>query len=140
MTDNLIIAIDGPVGSGKSTVARNLAKQAGFAYLDTGAMYRAIGWKAYTSKINLTNEDLDRLCSETQLDMELENGHLKVSVDGKDVSSEIRTPEISRMASVVSAFASVRIHLVRMQREIGQSWAKRYGGVVVEGRDIGTVV
>ncbi len=135
-----IIAIDGPVGSGKSTVARKLAKKAGFAYLDTGAMYRAIGWKAYITKINLTNEELDRLCAGTQLDMDLENEHLKVMIDGKDVSAEIRTPEMSRMASVVSAVASVRIHLVRMQREVGQSWAKRYGGVVIEGRDIGTVV
>ncbi|MBI5193381.1 MAG: (d)CMP kinase [Nitrospirae bacterium] len=149
-----IIAIDGPVGSGKSTIARLVAKTAGFAYLDTGAMYRAIGWKVYSRNpppLNplprgegkpwaFSDESFDKICATIQLDMELVDGHLRVIVDGKDISEEIRTPEISRMASAVSVFASVRKYLVRMQREIGLSWAKKYGGVVVEGRDIGTVV
>lgn len=135
-----IIAIDGPVGSGKSTVARLLAGKIGYAYLDTGAMYRAIGWKAYTTGVSLNEEDLERLCADTRLDMELTGGKQRVVVDGKDVTAEIRTPEISRMSSVVSGFASVRNHLVRLQRDIGLNWAGQYGGVVVEGRDIGSVV
>ncbi len=135
-----IIAIDGPVGSGKSTAARLLANRVGYAYLDTGAMYRAIGWKAYTTGVALDEGDLERLCANTRLEMELSAGKQRIVIDGKDVTAEIRTPEISRMASLVSRFASVRSYLVRLQRTTGLTWAGQYGGVVVEGRDIGTVV
>ncbi len=135
-----IIAIDGPVGSGKSTVARLLARRSGYACLDTGAMYRAMGWKAYTTGAPLNEEDLERLCVNTKLEIELTNDKQRIVIDGKDITAEIRTPEISKMASVVSRFASVRVYLVRLQRDIGLDWAGRYGGVIVEGRDIGTVV
>lgn len=136
----LIIAIDGPVGSGKSTAARLLAKRAGYAYLDTGAMYRAIGWKAYTSGVSLDDEALGKLCADTSLEIELTDDRQKVFVDGKEITAEIRTPEVGRMASIVSRFPPVRHHLVRLQRDIGLKWAGQYGGVVMEGRDIGTVV
>lgn len=136
----MIITIDGPVGSGKSTVARLIAKRFGFAYLDTGAMYRAIGWKAYVTKSDLSEEGMKRLCDDTALHLELTGDHQKIFIDGKDVTAEIRTPEISRMASVVSVFVSVRRYLVKMQREIGLEWAEKYGGIVAEGRDMGTVV
>lgn len=135
-----IIAIDGPVGSGKSTIARLLAKRLGYACLDTGAMYRAIGWKAYTTGVDLNEADLERLCANTELDIELINGQQRVVVDGKDVTAEIRTPEISRMSSAVSRFISVRKYLVRLQRETGLEWAGQYRGIIAEGRDMGTVV
>lgn len=136
----VIIAIDGPVGSGKSTAAKLLAKRAGYAYLDTGAMYRAIGWKVHTSGVPLDDEALEKLCANTSLEIELADDRQKVFVDGKEITAEIRTPAVSRMASIVSRFAPVRHHLVRLQRDIGLKWAGQYGGVVMEGRDIGTVV
>lgn len=136
----MIIAIDGPVGSGKSTVARLLAKRFGYACLDTGAMYRAIGWKAYKTGVDLNEEDLERLCTGTDIEIGIDDSRQRVIVDGKNVTAEIRTPEVSRMASLVSGFAPVRNHLVRLQRDIGLKWMKKYGGVVVEGRDIGAVV
>ena len=135
-----LIAIDGPVGAGKSTIAKLLAGRLGYAYLDTGAMYRAIGWKVYTTDASLSEDSLEKLCDTTRLDIELTDSQQRVIVDGKDITDEIRTPEISRMSSVVSAYASVRRYLVKLQRDTGISWAKRYGGVIAEGRDMGTVV
>ena len=135
-----IITIDGPVGSGKSTVAKLIAERLGYAYLDTGAMYRAIGWKAYTTGIDLSEAALERLCASTNLGIELINGQQRIVIDGKDVTADIRTPEISRMSSVVSRFVSVRKYLVRLQREIGLEWAGQYGGIIAEGRDMATVV
>ena len=135
-----IIAIDGPVGAGKSTVARALARRLGYAYLDTGAMYRAIGWKAYVAGIESNDENLEILCTNTRLEIRLTSDLQKIIVDGKDISEEIRTPEMSRMASVVSAHGPVRRYLSGLQRQTGMNWAKQYGGVVVEGRDMGTVV
>lgn len=137
---SIIITIDGPVGSGKSTAAKLLARRKGYACLDTGAMYRAIGWKAHITKIDLNEENLESLCANTRLELKLSDGEQRVFIDEKDIAGEIRTPDVSAMASAVSRFASVRRHLVRIQREIGLKWAEDYGGVVVEGRDIGTVV
>jgi cytidylate kinase len=139
----VIIAVDGPVGAGKSTAARLLAKRMGYAYLDTGATYRAIGWKAHaegTGLNELNEESLARLCAHTRIEIELTHDRQRIVVDGKDVTAEIRTPAMSRMASAVAGFAPVRSHLVRMQRQTGLNLEGRYGGVVVEGRDIGTVV
>lgn len=139
----MIIAVDGPVGAGKSTAARFLAKRMGYAYLDTGATYRAIGWKAHaegTGLNELNEEDLARLCTHTRVEIVLAHDSQRIVVDGKDVTAEIRTPAMSRMASAVAGFASVRSHLVRMQRQMGINLEGQYGGVVVEGRDIGTVV
>ncbi len=139
----MIIAVDGPVGAGKSTAARFLAKKMDYAYLDTGATYRAIGWKAHaegTGLNELNEENLARLCTHTRIEIELAHDSQRIVVDGKDVTAEIRTPEMSRMASAVAGFVSVRSYLVRMQRQTGLNLEGQYGGVVVEGRDIGTVV
>ena len=135
-----IITIDGPVGAGKSTVARALAKRLGYAYLDTGAMYRAIGWKVNAAGIECNDGNMEKLCENTKIEVSLSEGLQLVSVDGKDITTEIRTPEMSRMSSIVSAYGPVRRYLVKLQRETGLIWARQYGGVVVEGRDMGTVV
>ncbi len=136
----MIIAVDGPGGAGKSTATRLLAKRMGYAYLDTGATYRAIGWKAHAEGTGLHEEALAGLCARTTVEIELTHDSQKIIVDRKDVTAEIRTPEMSRMASAVAGFASVRSHLVRMQRQTGIKLEGQYGGVVVEGRDIGTAV
>src|SRR3972149_10849262 len=136
----VIIAVDGPVGAGKSTAARFLAKRMGYAYLDTGATYRAIGWKAHaegTGLNELNEESLARLCVHTRVEIELTHDSQRIVVDGKDVTAEIRTPEMSRMASAVAGFASVRSHLVRMQRQTGLNLEGRYGGVVGGGGGVG---
>lgn len=135
-----IITIDGPVGAGKSTVAKMLAKKLGYAFLDTGAMYRAIGWKAYVNGIEPNDANLETLCTHTRLEVKLVSNIQRIIVDGEDISEELRTPEMSRMASVVSAYGPVRRYLVKIQRDTGLIWAGQYGGVVVEGRDMGTVV
>src|SRR3972149_1991104 len=124
-----IIAIDGPVGAGKSTVARALAKRLCYAYLDTGAMYRAIGWKAHVAGIECNDGSMEKLCANTALEVNLSEGHQKIFVDGKDITAEIRTPEMSRMSSIVSAYGPVRRYLVTLQRETGLLWATQYGGV-----------
>lgn len=135
----MIIAIDGPSGVGKSTVAKAVAKKLGFACLDTGAMYRAIAWAALQEGVGL---DDDEALGELARSKEISFGHEKgdplpriVYVDGVDVSTAIRTQEIDKAVSPVSAAPSVRKALVSQQQRIG-----REGDYVVEGRDIGTVV
>ncbi len=132
----LIIAIDGPAGAGKSTVAKRLAMELGYTYMDTGAMYRAFAWKVKKEETDLGNEkELKKALEETRMELMEQNSHLRVLIDGVDVTVQIRTPEISQMASKVSALKMVREKMVEFQRVIGSQ-----GGVVVEGRDIGTVV
>jgi cytidylate kinase len=132
----IVIAIDGPSGAGKSTVARLLAERLGYVYIDTGAMYRAIGWKASRERIDPADQvRLSDLCSRTEVTIKKDNSNPRVYVDGADVSGEIRTPEMGMMASAVSKSAPVRARLLVLQRELG-----RNGGVVMDGRDIGTVV
>ncbi len=132
----LVIAIDGPSGAGKSTTARLLAERLGYIYIDTGAMYRAIGWKAKQEGIDPKNEEsLAGLCGRTEVTIKKDNNDPRFYVDGRDVSSEIRTPEMGMMASAVSKSPSVRARLLTLQRDLGRS-----GGVVLDGRDIGTVV
>jgi cytidylate kinase len=132
----LIIAIDGPSAAGKSTLAKRLAKELGFTYLDTGAMYRALALKVLRAGIDIGNERLlKELIGRTKIDL-LENaGNLHVLLDGEDVSEWIRTPEVSQMASKASALRTVRQWMLILQRTLGQR-----GDVVAEGRDIGTVV
>ena len=131
-----IIAIDGPAGAGKSTVAKRLAMELGYTYMDTGAMYRAFAWKVKKEETDLGNEkELKKALEETRIELMEQNSHLRVLIDGVDVTVQIRTPEISQMASKVSALKMVREKMVEFQRVIGSQ-----GGVVVEGRDIGTVV
>jgi cytidylate kinase len=132
----LVIALDGPSGAGKSTLARLLAQKLGYIYIDTGAMYRAIGWKAKQEGIDPSDEQkLAELCLRTEVLIMNDNGDPRVSVDGRDVSGEIRTPEMGMMASAVSKSPAVRARLLTLQRELGSN-----GGVVMDGRDIGTVV
>jgi CMP/dCMP kinase len=135
-TRRLIVAIDGPAGAGKSTTAKALARRLGYLYIDSGAMYRAIAWKAVAQGISLDNpEEIGRLASVSRIDLVDEEGQFKTLIDGEDVSREIRDPQVTRAASVVAAIPAVRRALVARQREIGVD-----GGVVMEGRDIGTQV
>src|SRR5579872_204446 len=132
----LIVAIDGPVGSGKSTVARRVAELLGYAYLDSGAMYRAVAWKALRENTPLDSEEkLAALAGATRIDLVSTDGSYRVVVDGTDVSEPIRTAAVAQAASKVAVVAGVRTVLVSEQRR-----AAERGGVVMEGRDIGTAV
>jgi CMP/dCMP kinase len=128
-----VIAIDGPAGSGKSTVARRLAERLELDYLDTGAMYRAVTFAALRRGIDPADaEPVAQLAASVELDV----GADRVEVDGVDATIEIRGPEVSRAVSLVAANPGVRTEMVRRQRE----WAVERGGGVIEGRDIGSVV
>ncbi len=127
-----LIAIDGPAGAGKSTVSRAVAERLGLDRLDTGAMYRAVAWEALARGI--APDDADAL-AELATGATIEVGAV-VRINGEDVTSQIRTPEVSRAVSVVAANPAVRRALVKRQR----AWAARRRGGVVEGRDIGSVV
>ena len=132
----MIIAIDGPSGAGKSTLAKRLAKELGFVYLDTGAIYRALAFKVLRQGVDLADDTrLADLIGSTEIDLQERDGRLEVLLDGMDVAPEIRTPEVSQMASKVSALKIVRERLLDLQRDMA-----RRGSVVAEGRDIGTVV
>ena len=136
MKNKLIIAIDGPVGSGKSTVARRVAEMLGYIHLDSGAMYRAVAWKALCEHIPLDSPDrLAALASSLRIDLAPRNGMQQVILDGEDITDWIRTPEVSHAASMVAVVPGVRHPLVSEQRRAGAQ-----GGVVIEGRDIGSVV
>jgi cytidylate kinase len=128
----LIIAIDGPSGAGKGTISRSLSQTLGYRHIDTGAMYRAVGWKANYDHIALDDEaQVSALAQRAEL--VVEDG--VVQIDGHDVTRAIRTPEIDKAATAVARLPAVRAVLVARQRALGEA-----GGVVMEGRDIGTVV
>jgi cytidylate kinase len=136
----LIIAIDGPAGAGKSTVARRLAARLGIPYLDTGAMYRAVGLAAMRAGIEGPVDDtaaqtVARIAETHTIELDQDGHGTRVLLDGEDVSAEIRSPECALMASAVSAVSAVRRALVFAQRKAG-----RKRGCVMEGRDIGSVV
>jgi CMP/dCMP kinase len=136
MNRKMIITIDGPGGAGKSTVSKVLAKKLGYIYLDTGALYRALAYKALKNKIPLNDVfALNSLCSNTSVVLKNIAGQMKVYLDGEDVGDKIRTEEIGLTASKISAFAVVRQSLLQLQREAGA-----HGGIVAEGRDMGSVV
>lgn len=132
----LIIAIDGPSAAGKTSAARTLAKRLGYLYLDSGALYRAIAWKVSQSGLDpKENQRLVELLSKTEIRVKAQGDDFRVWVDDLDVTSQLRAPAISRLASAVSSIPAVRQKLLEVQRQLGGK-----GGVVVEGRDIGTVV
>ena len=144
MNNNIInVAIDGPAGAGKSTVARGAAKQLGYIYVDTGALYRAIGVNALRNGVDTkdkaagggANAGVAASLDGVKVNLVFENGEQKVMLNGEDVSVEIRTPEASMAASDVSAVPEVRAFLFNLQRDI----AKR-NSCIMDGRDIGTVV
>ncbi|MBQ9354062.1 MAG: (d)CMP kinase [Clostridia bacterium] len=130
------IALDGPAGAGKSTVAKGVAKDLGFIYVDTGALYRTVGLhfirKGITTELNC---DIESELKEIVVDIKFVNNEQRVFLNGEDVSEQIRTPEASMMASAVSAKPPVRAFLLDMQRKLA-----RENNVIMDGRDIGTVV
>lgn len=130
-----VVTIDGPAGAGKSTVSRRIAERLGFTYLDTGALYRTVALAAVEDpEVGITDADrLGRLVR--GLDIRFGDGGTRVLLGGRDVTAEIRSPEISQAASKVSAIPAVREGLLEVQRRLGAD-----GGVVVEGRDVGSVV
>ena len=132
----IIVAIDGPAGAGKSTIARHLARHFGLLNLETGAMYRAFALKALRSAVPLDDaKALEELTRETEIRLEPGEEENLVLLDGEDVSGLIRNPTVTEAASRVSIFPAVRAWMVRLQQQLGAR-----GGVVMEGRDIGTVV
>jgi CMP/dCMP kinase len=133
VSEVIVIAIDGPAGSGKSTVARTLARRLDVDYLDTGSMYRAVAFAALRRGIDPAEEEPVGQIAET---FELEMADGDVTVDGVDASIEIRGPEVTRAVSIVAANPRVRDAMRQRQRV----WALEHGGGVIEGRDIGTVV
>ncbi|HTP80312.1 MAG TPA: (d)CMP kinase [Bacteroidota bacterium] len=132
----IVIAIDGPAASGKSTTAKLVARELGYLHVDTGAMYRAIALKVVEEKIPLDSEATIRSIAESaSIRLESEDGKQNVFLNGRNVTREIRSPAVTKAVSRVSSYQSVRDVLVREQRAVASG-----GGVVLEGRDIGTVV
>jgi cytidylate kinase len=129
---SLIIAIDGPSGAGKGTVARAVAARLGYRHIDTGAMYRALAWKATHDGVDLVDEAATAALGE-RATFDVEGG--RIGIDGYDVAAAIRTPEMDKASAMLARHAAVRRVLVARQRTYGEG-----GGVVMEGRDIGTVV
>lgn len=136
MKKELVITIDGPSGAGKTTVSKTLAARIGYRYIDTGALYRGIALETQERGIAADDEKaIEAACRTIDLRFRLENGELRLFSGERDISDEIRTPEISMRASAVSALAPVRAFLTVLQRRLGEERA-----VVFEGRDMGTVV
>ncbi len=134
--NKLVIAIDGPSGSGKSTVGKAIAQRLGYLYIDSGAVYRAVGRKAVDTNIALEDRAaVARLAREASIKLEGEPDHLRVLLDGRDVSHQIRLPDASHASSVVATIPDVREAVVDKLREMASA-----GGVVMDGRDIGTKV
>ena len=132
----IIIAVDGPSGAGKSTLSRALSKRLGYLEIDTGAMYRAMAWLARESGLDLADEQAVReFARNAKVELRQENGSTRVMANGRDVTGEIRSPEISMLTSRISSLRPVREAMLTLQRRIGEK-----GGVILDGRDIGTVV
>lgn len=130
--NKIVIAIDGPAGAGKSTISKIVASRLGIEYIDTGAMYRAVTLKAFRNSVGFSDKDaLDRMLEKTTIEFR----NRRIILDGEDVSEEIRLPHISQNVSEVSAVPEVRLRLIELQRKMASC-----GGVIMDGRDIGTNV
>jgi cytidylate kinase len=131
-----VITIDGPAGAGKTSIAKIVSRKLGYNYIDTGAMYRAISWKAFKEKIDLkAKKELIKMVRNTKIELKNRAGTVRVYLDGKDVTNKIRGKRLAEGASILATVPEVREQLMKIQRRMGSS-----GGIVVEGRDIGTVV
>lgn len=135
MSEKIIIAIDGPAGSGKSTTAKLLAQRLGYNYIDTGAMYRAVTFLALKNNITDKPSEVVALLKKTDISLKFDNGITRVYVNNEEITNEIRTYEVNSSVSEISKIPAVRSLLVEKQKEMGKN-----GAVVMEGRDIGTVV
>ncbi|MCK6612622.1 MAG: (d)CMP kinase [Ignavibacteriales bacterium] len=135
MPKKLIIAIDGPAGSGKSTTAREVASRIGYVYIDTGAMYRAVTFMALRENIIGSHAQVSLLLKSSEISIEASGGENKIFWNGEDITSRLRSLDVNENVSEISSIPDVREELIHKQRSIG-----RNGGVVMEGRDIGTVV
>jgi len=132
---NLVVAIDGPAGAGKSTVAQIAAKELGYTYIDTGAMYRAVAWKVLQQGKEITDERIIDTVKDIVVVLRYEDGKTTVQVDDCDVTAAIRTPEVTQIVSQVAKLAPVREKMVELQRQMASQ-----GAVVMDGRDIATNV
>lgn len=135
MLKKIIIAIDGPAGSGKSTAAKNIAQKLGFTYLDTGAMYRAITFLALQKGIADDVNSVIEMARKISLKLKFEDGVTRVFVDGVEVTEEIRKPEVNSKVSDISKIPEVRAEMVKIQKRMGSE-----GNIIAEGRDVTTVV
>ena len=136
MKKRAVITIDGPAGAGKTSIAKIVSRKLGYNYIDTGAMYRAISWKAFREKIDLkAKEKLIKMVRNTKIELKNRAGTVRVYLDGKDITNKIRNKKLAEGASILATVPEAREQLMKIQRRMGSS-----GGIVVEGRDIGTVV
>ena len=128
-----VIAIDGPAGAGKSTLAKRAAEKLGYVYIDTGAMYRSVAWKVLQEyrDAKFTDADIAAVADNLTVTLSYENGSQRIAVDGTDVSEAIRTPEVTAIVSQVAAISSVRRKMVVLQQKMASN-----GGVIMDGRDI----
>ena len=131
----LVIAIEGPAGAGKSTIAKILSEKLGYVYIDTGAMYRAVSWAVLKSGKDVTEENILAVAKDIEVRLENTDSGLHVFADGNDITNEIRTPEVTKIVSMVAMLAPVREKMVHLQRKMAEK-----GAVVMDGRDIASHV